>query len=78
MIFKSILNRFKSILLVPLPLPMRFIHKTTMTPTTTKLSELRKLMEERQLTAYYIPSEDAHQVKIIMYMRKFLLVLFVE
>lgn len=75
MLFKSILNRFKSILLVPLPLPMRFIHKTTMTPTTTKLSELRKLMEERQLTAYYIPSEDAHQVAELLSIAFFILCL---
>lgn len=27
-----------------------------------KLSELRKLMAENNLAAYYVPSEDAHQV----------------
>lgn len=43
----------------PLPHPMTI---NTMTPTT-KLSELRKLMEKNNLSAYYIPSEDSHQVK---------------
>lgn len=55
--------------LLPMPL-VNNKRRTTMTPsssascTTAKLSELRKLMSERGLTAYYVPSEDAHQVKI--------------
>ena len=37
-----------------------------MTPTS-KLNELRKLMAEHNLAAYYIPSEDAHQVIMKFY-----------
>ena len=64
MTFKNILNKFKSGLFVSLPMPL--VNKTTigMTPTSTKLNELRKLMSERNLAAYYVPSEDAHQVNI--------------
>jgi hypothetical protein len=38
--------------------------KTIMTPSnaTSKLIELRKMMEKHNLTAYYVPSEDSHQV----------------
>jgi len=67
MSFKIIFNKFKSALTSSLPMP--FVNKATvtMTPSTTcttaKLSELRKLMVEHSLTAYYVPSEDAHQVK---------------
>lgn len=35
-----------------------------MTPTATPLTELRKLMAENGVSAYFIPSEDAHQVKL--------------
>ena len=30
--------------------------------SSNKLSELRKLMAKNNLAAYYVPSEDAHQV----------------
>lgn len=58
-----ILNKFKNGLLSILP--MQFVNTRnlfTMTSTTSKLSELRKLMNDRDLVAYYVPSEDAHQV----------------
>jgi Xaa-Pro aminopeptidase len=46
--------------------PRRY-HSITMTPvnTTERLEKLRKLMQERNLQAYYIPSEDAHQSEYI-------------
>lgn len=67
MSFKIILSKFKSALprIPPMPL-VNNKRGITMTPsacTTAKLTELRKLMSEHDLTAYYVPSEDAHQVK---------------
>ena len=62
---KVLLNLFKTkfILNNPLTIATRDI-TTTMTPSnaSSKLVELRKLMEKHNLAAYYIPSEDAHQV----------------
>lgn len=49
----------------------RLSHKTMSTPVasltttmaaSTKLSSLRALMSKHNLAAYFIPSEDAHQV----------------
>lgn len=60
-----ILNHFKSnsTCSYPMTIAARKI-KTTMTPSNanSKLIELRKLMEKHSLAAYYIPSEDSHQV----------------
>lgn len=52
-----------------MPLPLVFNKRTiiTMTPSNDKLNELRKLMRERDLTAYHIPSEDSHQVNTVIY-----------
>lgn len=33
-----------------------------MVPSTERLSKLRSLMADRGLQAYFVPSEDAHQV----------------
>lgn len=71
MSFKIIYDKLKRGLsrLPPMPLVSNNKRGITMSPTsssactTAKLSELRKLMSERDLTAYYVPSEDAHQVK---------------
>lgn len=34
-----------------------------MVPTGERLSKLRELMQARGLQAYFVPSEDAHQVR---------------
>lgn len=47
-----------------LPSPPRAVSKMSTSMSSTKLSELRKLMFKNNLSAYYIPSEDSHQVKI--------------
>lgn len=36
---------------------------TTMT-ASSKLNELRELMKKNNLAAYYVPSEDSHQVNL--------------
>lgn len=59
------LNQFKTNFHISYPMTIaRRNITTTMTPSnaTTKLIELRKLMEKNNLAAYYIPSEDSHQV----------------
>lgn len=45
------------------PTPTKlFILYHTMVPTADRLAKLRELMAARGLAAYFIPSEDAHQV----------------
>lgn len=51
---------FKTFISYPLTIIRR--SNTTMTPASTKLNELRQMMEKHNLAAYYIPSEDSHQV----------------
>lgn len=38
------------------------LHRTAMISTTDRLTKLRELMASRGLQAYFVPSEDAHQV----------------
>lgn len=50
----------------PLPTTKTFSKMASASNTSSyssnKLSELRKLMAKNNLAAYYVPSEDAHQV----------------
>lgn len=47
------------------PLPtIKTFARMACSSNSCKLSELRKLMAKNNLAAYYVPSEDAHQVII--------------
>lgn len=46
-----------------------------MISTTDRLSKLRELMAARGLQAYFVPSEDAHQVHVLVVTCKYLIYL---